>query len=73
MTFVGASQTLDGIHWENVIFINTRVKYLGGEVALNKVLFVNCTFELPQGPRGEKIANYVAQDFQTVLIGPGPT
>jgi hypothetical protein len=73
MTFVGASQTLDGIHWENVIFINTRIKYVGGEVELRKVLFVNCSFELPLDPRGERIANYVAQDFSAVSIGRGPT
>lgn len=31
---VGGSQTLDGIHWRNTVFVRTRIRYNGGEVEL---------------------------------------
>ena len=31
LTIVGAAQTLDGIHWRNVTFVNTHLRYQGGD------------------------------------------
>jgi hypothetical protein len=43
----GASQTLDGIHWHNIAFVGAHIIYLGGDLDLQNVRFVNCTFEVP--------------------------
>jgi hypothetical protein len=57
---VGASQTLDGIHWRNTIFVGTHIRYKGGEVELTNVRFVNCTFEFPDSERGRQVVDYAA-------------
>jgi len=62
MILVGASQTLDGIDWENVAFINMKIIYRGGSVKLSGVRFINCTFDLPNNQDGARIANYAALD-----------
>jgi hypothetical protein len=58
LILLGASQTLDGIVWRNVTFVNERITYLGGEVVLDHVKFVNCTFNIPQSQKGSKFADY---------------
>jgi hypothetical protein len=60
LTLEGASQTLDGIHWKNVTFIGTRLRYESGELDLQNVRFVRCTFGLPTDPRGARLANAIA-------------
>jgi hypothetical protein len=57
---LGGMQTLDGIHWSHVVFIGTHIKYRGGELDLDDVTFVGCTFEAPDNNRGVQFANYVA-------------
>lgn len=57
---MNAGQTLDGIIWRNVIFVNMRIKYLSGSLSLQNVKFVNCTFQLPDDPDGSRIADYAA-------------
>jgi len=69
ITFVGGSQTLDGIHWVNVTFVNTFVRYEGGEAELRNVRFVNCTFQFAGGPGGTALANYVVLEMPTVVVG----
>jgi hypothetical protein len=59
-TIVGGMQTLDGIYWSGVTFIGTHIKYRGGELALDHVTFVGCTFDAPDNSRGAQFANYVA-------------
>jgi hypothetical protein len=54
----GVTQTLDGIHWVEDVFINVRVRYKGGEVQLTNVRFVDCTFDVPPIPRGAQVLNY---------------
>ncbi len=58
--FVGmvpdASQTLDGTHWLGVTFVNMRIRYKGGEVELQNVRFINCTFEFSNDPRAVEFA-----------------
>ena len=51
-----ASQTLDGTHWLGVTFVNMRIRYKGGEVELQNVRFINCTFEFSNDPRAVEFA-----------------
>jgi hypothetical protein len=64
VVFIGAvpdaSQTLDGIHWINVTFVNMRIRYQGGEVDLRSVRFVNCTFDFPNDPKGNQMIATIA-------------
>jgi hypothetical protein len=64
----GAAQTLDGIHWKNVTFIGTRVRYQGGETSLDNVQFVRCTFGIVPNERGARLANMVALDQHSLVI-----
>jgi hypothetical protein len=69
LVVVTPSQTLDGIVWENVVFVNARIRYLGGPVTLRNVRFVNCTFDLP-AKVGRPILNYaLAQELELILPG----
>lgn len=65
----GGTQTLDGIHWRNAVFIDTHIRYGGGEVELQNVRFVNCTFEVPQNTRGIQVADYAALAAPYLTIG----
>ncbi|MGA8220948.1 MAG: hypothetical protein WB780_04780 [Candidatus Acidiferrales bacterium] len=68
VTLEGAVQTLDGMHWKNVTFIGTRLRYEGGEVDLENVHFVRCTFGLTTDERGERIATAVALGRTSLVI-----
>jgi hypothetical protein len=70
LNFDGGIQVIDGIHWGHVVFLNTLVKYEGGELELNNVRFINCTFQLDDGVRGRRVADYVALGQSQLLIGP---
>lgn len=60
VTIAGAAQTLDGIHWRNVTFIDTHLRYQGGELSLQNVRFLRCRFGLPEDERGARIASAIA-------------
>ena len=64
----GAAQTLDGIHWKNVTFIGTRLRYETGELDLQKVHFVGCTFGIPMDQRGARFANAIALGQTSLTI-----
>lgn len=68
LTFEGASQTLDGIHWKNVTFINTRLRYESGQLSLNNVRFVRCTFGFTTDERGARLASAIALGQTTFVI-----
>jgi hypothetical protein len=68
LTLAGAAQTLDGIRWKNVTFVNTRLRYGGGPIDLQNVHFVRCSFGLTTDDRGAKIANAVALGQTTLMI-----
>lgn len=68
LTLKGASQTLDGIHWKNVTFIGTRLRYESGELDLQNVHFVGCTFGMPMDQRGARLANAVALGQASLTI-----
>jgi len=68
LTIEGAAQTLDGIHWKNVTFVGTRLRYESGELDLQNVHFVRCTFGLPTDQRGARLANAIALGQSSITI-----
>jgi len=68
LTIEGASQTLDGIHWKNVTFVGTRLRYESGELDLQNVHFLRCTFGLPTDQRGARLANAIALGQSSITI-----
>jgi hypothetical protein len=64
----GAAQTLDGIHWKNVTFIRTRLRYESGELDLQNVHFVGCTFGVSMDERGARLANAIALGQSSLTI-----
>jgi hypothetical protein len=69
--FMSGNQILDGFHWNRDVFVNTVIHYDGGEVELNNTRFVNCTFQMSDNPRSDKIATYVTLEQTYLKIGPG--
>lgn len=55
---------LDNVRWHNVAFVNMRIRYYGGDLDLQNVLFVNCTFEITpapkNSPRAQQLVDYAA-------------
>lgn len=68
LTIAGASQTLDGIHWRNVTFIETRLRYEDGPLDLQNVRFIHCTFGIPSDTRGAALANMIALGKNSLTI-----
>ena len=68
LAIAGGTQTLDGMHWKNVIFIGTRLRYEGGEVDLQNVRFVHCMFGFTTDGRGARIASAIAAGKTTLVI-----
>lgn len=60
LTLAGAAQTLDGIRWRRVTFIGTRLRDQGGEVDLENVHFVHCTFGFADNDREAHLAKAIA-------------
>lgn len=69
LTLFNVTQTLDGIEWKNVVFFNAHIKYGGGDLILENVRFVNCTFDVPVDMRGAEFADYVALEENRLKIG----
>jgi hypothetical protein len=67
-----AKQTLDGIHWHNVTFVGAHIIYLGGDLDLQYVRFVNCTFNVPTSPnpRGTQFIDYTVLAQNKLTIPP---
>jgi hypothetical protein len=68
LTLAGAAQTLDGMHWKDVTFVGTRLRYEGGEVDLHNVHFVRCTFGFTTDERGVRLANAIALGQTSLVI-----
>jgi hypothetical protein len=68
LTIAGAAQTLDGVHWKNVTFIGTRLRYEGGELDLHNVRFVRCLFGFTTDDRAARIATAIAEGQTTIVI-----
>jgi hypothetical protein len=70
LTIAGAAQTLDGIHWRNVTFVGTHLRYESGELDLNSVRFVHCRFGIPSGEGGARLADAIALGETSIRIEP---
>jgi len=70
LTISGAAQTLDGIHWRNVMFVGTHLRYEDGELDLQNVHFVNCRFGFPSDASGARLANAIALGETSITIEP---
>jgi len=68
LTFAGAAQTLDGIHWRNVAFISTHLRYEGGPLDLRNVNFARCRFGFVADARGARLANAIALGQASITI-----
>jgi hypothetical protein len=68
LTIAGAAQTLDGIHWKNVTFIGTHLRYEAGELDLHDVRFIHCMFGFPSDDRAGRLATAIARGQTTVVI-----
>jgi hypothetical protein len=66
--FADSTQTLDGFRWINSTFVRFKIRYDGGEVELQNVRFVDCTFELPNDTRGNAVAAAIANLSPKLLI-----
>jgi hypothetical protein len=51
----GGTQVLDGITWDHDTFVGSRIQYRGGRLNLNKLLFINCTFDVVDNQRGDRL------------------
>ena len=69
LTLQGVTQTLDGVEWKNVTFVNSRIRYRGGDLRLDGVHFVHCTFEVPSNSRGSQMADYATLETGILTIG----
>ncbi len=68
LTVQGAAQTLDGLHWHNVTFIDTRLRYEGGELDLQDVHFVRCRFGFDTDDRGARLATAIALGETSITL-----
>ncbi|MFZ0977988.1 MAG: hypothetical protein WAN23_01180 [Candidatus Acidiferrales bacterium] len=68
VTIAGAAQTLDGIHWRDVTFVGTHLRYESGELDLQNVHFVNCRFGFPSNDDGARLANAIALGQTSITI-----
>ncbi len=68
LTIAGAAQTLDGIHWKDVTFVGTRVRYEGGELDLQNVKFVRCIFGFSPDDHGARLATAIALGQTSLVI-----
>jgi hypothetical protein len=56
---------LDGLRLRNVILRDVTIKYRGGPVQLDNVIFISCRFELDREPRGFQLAETLVASFST--------
>jgi len=69
LTFKGVTQTLDGAEWNDVVFVNAKIRYRGGPLRLNHVRFVNCTFEVTGNDHGSQFARGLVMGNDPLTIG----
>jgi hypothetical protein len=65
----GGTHVLDGITWTHDTFFRSRIRYRGGPLSLQSVLFVDCTFEVPDTPRGDRVVNMAILAGRELMIG----
>jgi hypothetical protein len=60
---------IDGMILDNVVFENMTITYHGGPLVLHNVRFINCRFEVPDSPSGNKLLVSAAKEAANIQIG----
>ena len=61
IVFIGGKQKLDGFTWVGVTFVGTKISFNGTyPAALDRTLFVNCTFDVSNQPQSIPLLEYAA-------------
>jgi hypothetical protein len=68
--FMGGMQSLDGFRWHGAVFVNSLIRYHGGELELSNTRFINCTFDFADSSRSPRVATYVTLNQSYLKIGP---
>ncbi|MBZ5671229.1 MAG: hypothetical protein LAO04_16050 [Acidobacteriia bacterium] len=66
--FGDGTQTLDNIKWIGTVFVNCHIRYRGGFLSLQNVVFVNCTFEVANTPKGYEVADLIALQRPEIIV-----
>jgi hypothetical protein len=64
----GGYQILDNIVWRDVTFVGTRIIFKGGNVSMQNMHFVNCTFEILPGLPGNQVLEFASINPQEASI-----
>ncbi|HXM09656.1 MAG TPA: hypothetical protein VN946_06895, partial [Terriglobales bacterium] len=56
LLFKGGVLVIDDLYLKRIIFRNTTIAYRGGRIVLENVVFLDCTFDITQGPKGQSVA-----------------
>lgn len=67
--FQGGAQLLDGIYWDNVTFVRTRIRYSGGKVFLRRINFVKCSFDVVNDPAGNRFLDFATRGLPQLFVG----
>jgi hypothetical protein len=59
---------LDGLHMKNIVLRNSTIRYHGGQVVLDHVSFIDCTFEISKDQNGEVLANALLRPTEPVTL-----
>jgi hypothetical protein len=59
LIFYNGVLPLDGNHMKNIIFRDSVIRYGGGPAVLDHVSFINCTFQISNDPKGQRLAQAV--------------
>ena len=72
IVFIGGKQKLDGFTWVGVTFVGTKISFDGRyPAALDRTLFVNCTFDVSNQPHATPLLEYAAlADAGTLQLNP---
>jgi hypothetical protein len=62
-------QTLDLAAWRNITFVNMKLFYKGGNMILDHVRFVNCTFAFVSNNHSRRVLDYAALNQSSLRVG----
>ncbi|MGH9776564.1 MAG: hypothetical protein ACRD50_16655 [Candidatus Acidiferrales bacterium] len=62
------TQTLDGIHWTNVAFVGTSIRFTGGSLELRNARFIHCSFDFAPGDRSSRLADAIARGTVSLVL-----
>jgi hypothetical protein len=66
----GGWATIDGLWLKHVLFRNVQIVYSGGQLRLEDVYFVNCTFDLARDSNSQRFALAILSPSTAVNFSP---